>query len=106
MAGLFYIGSIFFFVVAIALGAAFIISSSSSNFFKWKIESCNTYGQLLDGDTAGGILVNYDLDMTADIGWRQFTVTYLDVGAASAGCFTVKEGEKYSIGDYQVCKFI
>lgn len=99
VAGLFYIGSIFFFVLSIALGAAFIFTSASRNFFKWKIESCNTVGQVLDGS----LLVNYDLDMTADIGWRQFTVTYLDMGAVAAGCFSVEEGETYSISEYQVC---
>lgn len=88
-------------MAAIGLGAAFIVTSMTRNFFKWTIDSCDTTGQLsVDNSTK---LVAFDLDMTADIGWREFTVTYLDAGAVAEGCFTeVVEGESYMIGDHQV----
>ena len=60
------------------------------------------------GEAAGtGRIVVFSIDMEADIGWRDFTVTYLDQGAQDFGCFkTIEQGEKYPIGDYQVWRSI
>ncbi|CAM9128357.1 unnamed protein product, partial [Sphacelaria rigidula] len=99
ISGIFFNCSILLFVVAISLGTAFIFTSMSRNFFKWTIDSCDTTGQLSVGNTTR--LVAFDLDMTADIGWREFTITYLDGGAVADGCFDVVEGESYMIGDHQ-----
>lgn len=94
-----YYANMFMFAVTIGFGAAFIVSSVSANFFKWELSNCMT-----KGEAAGtGRIVMFSIDVEADIGWRDFTVTYLDQGAQDFGCFgTIEQGEKYPIGDYQV----
>ena len=93
----------FLFAATIGFGTAFIVSSVSANFFKWELSNCIT-----KGEAAGtGRIVVFSIDMEADIGWRDFTVTYLDQGAQDFGCFgTIEQGEKYPIGDYQVRRSI
>lgn len=92
-----YYANMFLFAATIGFGTAFIAFSVDKNFFKWELNDCTTKGA---GD--GKILV-FDIDMEVDIGWRDFTVTYLNAGAQDFGCFgTIQQGEKYSIGDYQV----
>lgn len=45
----------------------------------------------------------FTLDLEVDIGWRMFTVTFIDGGAVQGGCFAgLEQDETYSIGDYQV----
>lgn len=94
-----YYANMFLFAATIGFGTAFIVSSVSANFFKWELTNCVTKG-VAEGT---GRIVVFSIDMEADIGWRDFTVTYLDQGAQDFGCFgTIEQGEKYSIGDYQV----
>lgn len=98
-----YYANMFLFAATIGFGTAFIVSSVSANFFKWELSNCMT-----KGEAAGtGRIVVFSIDMEADIGWRDFTVTYLDQGAQDFGCFkTIEQGEKYPIGDYQVWRSI
>ncbi|CAM9624657.1 unnamed protein product, partial [Laminaria digitata] len=98
IAGPMYYTNMFLFAATIGFGTAFILSSVSANFFKWELSNCITRGE-----AAGtGKIVVFSIDMEADIGWRDFTVTYLDQGAQDFGCFgTIEQGEKYPIGDYQ-----
>lgn len=94
-----FYANMFLFAATIGFGTAFIVSSVSANFFKWELTNCVTKG-VAEGT---GRIVVFSIDMEADIGWRDFTVTYLDPGAQDFGCFgTIEQGEKYPIGDYQV----
>lgn len=94
--GIFYRGSMFFFVCAIGFGVAFIATCTSRNFFTWKVNTCGVIGT----QEESGLLLEYDVDMKANIGWRDFTVT-LDPGAAE--CFeTLESGASYPIADFQV----
>lgn len=93
----FYYVNMFLFAATIGFGTAFIVSSMSKNFFKWVLSDCTTKG------AGEGKTLVFDIDIEVDIGWRDFTVTYLDPGAQDFGCFgTIEQGGKYSIGDYQV----
>ncbi|CAM9622585.1 unnamed protein product [Ectocarpus sp. 6 AP-2014] len=102
IAGSMYHMAMFFLLSTIVLGAAFIATSMSSRFFKWSVEGCTAFG---NGEVPGSTdaIVVYDLDMTVDIGWREFTVTKLDQGTETIGeCLEeLKQGQTYSIGDYQ-----
>lgn len=107
--GLFYNVSMLSFMGAIGFGATFIATSMSSRFFRWTIDSCDIKGRMVGGNTSS-VNVDYNVDMKADIGWREFTVTYIDEGAA--GCFTdLSQGSVYPISAHQVrsiilCKFV
>lgn len=51
----------------------------------------------------GPDIYQFNLDLEVDIGWRMFTVTSIDLGAAEAGCFAdLEQDETYSLGDFQV----
>lgn len=96
--------SILFFVSAVCFGAAFIATSMSSRAFSWSIDTCAVNGAVQsDGDSETGLIVEYNLDMEADIGWSEFTVTYIDPGAGQNSCFaTIEQGGVYPLGDFQV----
>lgn len=96
--GPFWIVNLFFFLIAIGLGVAFILTSSSSHFYKWKMDTCYIKEKYESGE-----ILEYKVDLTVDIGWREFTVTYIDENAALL-CFERKFqlGEVYSLNDFQV----
>lgn len=100
IAGKFYYLSMFFLFATVGFGAAFIVLSMSSRFFEWEISDCKAEGLNVNGS----LILEYNLDMTADIGWNRFTVTHLNQGADSqGGCFgDFVEGDTYPIEDYQV----
>lgn len=103
IAGNMYHMAMFFLLSTIVLGAAFIATSMSSRFFKWSVEGCTAYG---NGNIAGSNIeiLKFNLDVTVDIGWREFTVTSLDQGTETVGeCLDeLKQGQTYPIEDYQV----
>lgn len=92
------------FVAAALLGVGFIYTSMSAHFFKWTIDTCDIAGRLVGaGQNSTGKIVNYEVDMDADIGWLEFTISYIDPGVAAAGCFAdLTQGDTYPIADYQV----
>lgn len=96
--------NILFFVGAITFGAAFVATSMSSRVFTWSIDTCAVKGAVQsDGEGGSGLIVEYNVDMEADIGWREFTVTYIDPGAGQNSCFeTIEQGGVYPLGDFQV----
>lgn len=96
--GPFWIVNLFFFTVAIGLGVAFILTSTSSHFYKWKMDTC-----YIKDEYESGEIFEYNIDLTVDIGWREFTATYVDEEAQLL-CFdnNVRQGEVYSLNDFQV----
>ncbi|CAB1113375.1 unnamed protein product [Ectocarpus sp. CCAP 1310/34] len=102
IAGRMYHMALFFLLSTIVLGAAFIATSMSSRFFKWSVEGCSAFGNVAIPGSSD-LIVDFNLDMTVDIGWREFTVTSLDQGTETMGeCLgELKQGQTYSIGDYQ-----
>ncbi|CAM9458851.1 unnamed protein product [Ectocarpus fasciculatus] len=100
-AGGMYHTAMFFLLCTIMFGAAFIATSMSSRFFKWSVEGCAARG---NGNISGNdLIIEYNLDMTVDIGWREFTVTSIDEGVEEFGeCLgELKQGQSYPLGDYQ-----
>ena len=90
--------NIAFFALAIGFGVAFIATSTSKSFYKWRMNSCSVKGIFETGQP-----LSYNIDLTVDIGWRQMTATYVD-SAAGPYCFedSVEQGEVYAIGDFEV----
>lgn len=105
IAGSMYYMAMFFLLSTFVFGVTFIGTSMSSRFFKWSVEGCTAFG---NGNVAGSnsVIVAFDLDMTVDIGWREFTVTSLDKGTETiGGCLDeLKQGQSYPLGDYQVAR--
>lgn len=99
IAGRFFQANMFFFLLAVAMGIAFILTSASANFFEWRITDCIVKGQ----QVGTAQIFAYTLDMYADIGWRDFTISHLNAAANDNGCFgDLVEGREYPLGDYQV----
>eukprot|EP00903_Cladosiphon_okamuranus_P014757 g13674.t1 len=99
VAGPVYYLTMFFLLQMIVLGALFVYFSMSEGFFAWKVEDCLAEGRAPE---IGNDVYQFDLDLEVDIGWREFTVTFLDPGAEIAGCFPdLEQDETYSLGDFQ-----
>lgn len=99
--GRMYRANMLLFVLAAGFGTAFIATSKDSRFFKFVMDDC-----AVSGRASTGQIFTYDLDITADIGWRHFKITHLDQGADSNGCFggDFELDGIYSLENFQVTR--